>query len=197
MARKLPLASTLLLLLAAGCANPPPHPVYPEIRFSGTPLQLDAEDVLAIEETYKPSFRDPNVEHLFPVPPVKALENWPRDRVRAAGSGTRNHVRFTIIEAGVRETPLEKTPGLQGAFTREQSERYDGVVEGRLEIVDDRRFVSHSASARITRSQTVPEGITPNERERVWYDMTRAMMADFDKAMEQNVREHFGTALLR
>lgn len=197
MVRKLPLARMLLLLLVAGCTNPPPHPVYPDIRFSGAPLQLDVADVLAIEETYKPSYREPHVEHLFPVPPVKALENWPRDRLRAAGTGTRNHARLTIVEASVVETPLEKTPGLQGAFTREQSERYDAVIEARLEIIDDQRFVSHSASARVTRSRTVPEGITPNERERVWYDMTRALMTDFDQALEQNIRDHFGMALLR
>jgi len=201
MARsKFRLAWTLVVflfagLLPVGCTNPPPRAVYPDIRFSGAPLQLDAADVLAIEVNYKPAYRDPYVEHLFPVPPVRALENWPRDRLRAAGSA--NHVRFTVLDASVRETPLEKTPGIQGTFTREQSERYDAVIEARLEIVDDKRFVSHSATARVTRSQTVPEGITPNEREQIWYDMTRAIMTDFDQAMEQNVRNNFGLGLLR
>ena len=182
-------------VMGGGCSNPPPRPVYTDIRFSGEPLRLDVADVLPVEENYKPGFKAPNVEHLFPVVPVRALEFWPRDRLRAAGS--RNHARFTILNASVRETELPKTPGLQGTFTREQAQRYDAVIEARLDIVDEARFVSHSTSARVTRSQTVPEGISPNEREKIWYDMTRGLMTEFDQAMEQNIRSNFGTALLR
>jgi hypothetical protein len=47
------------------------------------------------------------------------------------------------------------------------------------------------------RSQSVLVGITPTERDRAWYDMTRAAMADFDRQMETEIRNNFGNFVVR
>jgi hypothetical protein len=37
----------------------------------------------------------------------------------------------------------------------------------------------------------VPEGITPNQRDQVWYEMTRAIMAYVDQELERQLRDNF------
>ena len=34
--------------------------------------------------------------------------------------------------------------------------------------------------------------ITPNQRDQTWYDMTKAMMADFDRQMTAEIQKNFG-----
>ena len=45
--------------------------------------------------------------------------------------------------------------------------------------------------AKALRSQSVAEGITPNQRDQAWYDMTRAMMVSLDQELERRIRENF------
>ena len=44
----------------------------------------------------------------------------------------------------------------------------------------------------MARSQSVLEGITPNERDQTWYDMTKALMADFDQQMSAEISGNLG-----
>lgn len=180
------LASTL-----AACETPPPRPTYPDIRFTGeAPIRLAVAGI-DIQNEFKPSFRSPNVEHLFPVPPSRAAENWARDRLQAGGGTAR--ARFAIKDAAVVEIELKKkSEGITGAFTKEPAERYDANLEATLDILDDRGFPVRTVTVKTARSQSVLEGITPNDREQVWYDMTKGLMADFDKQMTAEISANFG-----
>jgi len=187
-----------LLLIAAlafalpltACDTAPPRPTYPDIRFSSeTPIRL-AVGGIDISNEFKSPFQSPNVEHLFPVPPARAAENWAHDRLQAAGGARR--ARFTIQNAAVIETPLKKKEGLTATFTKEASERYDATLQARLDIIDERGVPLRSVTVTAVRSQSVLEGITPNERDQTWYDMTKALMADFDKQMSAEISGNFG-----
>jgi hypothetical protein len=179
----------VLLGVLAGCATPPPRPSFQDIRFTNErPLRIDAAAIEVIKE-FRPSFKPPEVEHLFPIPPELAIENWVHDRLAAAGAGRR--VLVHIIDASVREVVLPKTPGLRGAFTTDQAERYDGTVEVRIDLVDERGFPERIVTAKASRSQSVPEGITSNQRDQAWYDMTRAMMSYLDQELERQIRANF------
>jgi hypothetical protein len=183
----------VLAVALSGCNSPPPRPAFPDIRFSGQPpFRLDVRDV-AVKYEFVPSDQQPDVELWFPVPPSRALENWVQDRLRAVG--TRGHARLVVLDASVKETELPRTQGLQGAFTVDQAERYDAALEARLEILGDRGYVDHAVSTRVSRSRTVPEGLTPNERDRIWYDMTVGLIRDFDESMGQNIQANLRAAL--
>ena len=41
------------------------------------------------------------------------------------------------------------------------------------------------------RSQSVLNSASPNQREQIYYDMTKQLMADFDAKMESDVRATF------
>ena len=51
------------------------------------------------------------------------------------------------------------------------------------------------AKAVASRSITTPEGATLNDREKIWFETTEALMADFDDEMERQIRRHLGTWL--
>jgi hypothetical protein len=182
-------ALLVLLGVLAGCASPPPRPSFPDIRFTDEKrLRIDAASIEVVKD-FRPSFKPPQVEHLFPIPPELAIENWVHDRVEASGAGRR--VVVHILDASVREVALPKTQGLRGTFTTDQAERYDGTVEVRIDLVNERGFPQRTVTAKASRSQSVAEGITPNQRDQAWYDMTRAMMAYLDQELERQIRENF------
>jgi hypothetical protein len=179
-----------LVGMLTACDTAPPRPTYPEIHFTGAPAIRLAVAGVDIQNTFKPTFRSPNVEHLFPVPPARAAENWANDRLQAAGGAQR--ARYTIQEASVTETELKKKTGLTATFTKEPAEQYDATLRVTLEIVDAHGLAVRTIAVKATRSQGVLEGITPNERDQTWYDLTKALMADFDQQMSSEISAHFG-----
>lgn len=168
-------------LLLAGCARKPP-PDLPDLTFTRLrPIRLDAA-TLQIIDSYRPPARRPNVEHLFPVPPALAAERWAKDRLRAAGpAGT---ARFEVLRGDVVEVP-------GGSM-----DRYEAVLEVRLDLAsaDGRR--TGEVSARARRTQTVARDAPLGERERLWFDMTEALMRDLDAQLERQIADHLQAFVL-
>ena len=185
------LSPMVAILVLTACESAPPRPNFPDIHIGGgAPIRLAVGGV-DIRNDYKPSFQPPHVEHLFPIPPAHAMENWARDRLVAAGGNA--HAVFVIADASVVEAELKKKEeGITGAFTKEPAQRYDATVEATLNIIDERGTPVRTVTVKAFRSQTVLEGITPNEREQAWYDMTKALMNDFDRQMTGEISAHFG-----
>ncbi len=178
-----------LLALLAGC-TPPPHPTYPELRFTAEPpIRLDVAGI-DVRDDYQPPLRPPNVDHLFPVSPMRAAETWARDRLQA--TGTTGRAVFILRNASVIETNLPTKQGLSGALTTQPAERDDLTLQATVEIVDANGLPVRTANVTVTRSQSLLEGITPDQRDHVRYDMTKAAMADFGRQMESEIRNNFG-----
>jgi hypothetical protein len=179
------------ILLLTACESAPPRPNFPDIHITGeAPIRLAVGGV-DIRNDYKASFQPPHVEHLFPIPPAHAMENWAHDRLVAAGGNAR--AVFIIADASVVETELKKKEeGITGAFTKEPAQRYDATVAATLNLIDERGTPVRTVTVKAFRSQTVLEGVTPNEREQAWYDMTKALMNDFDRQMSAEISAHFG-----
>jgi hypothetical protein len=188
------LATSLLAIsLLAACSTEKAQPL-PELTFAHQPpLKLNVAS-LDVVSSYKAPMKPPHVEHEFPTPPEVALKRWAEDRLRAMGRS--ESARYTVINAAVTEEPLATTQGILGAFKNEPSVRYTATVEAQLEIFDDtgRRVQLVSASA--TRSRSLVEGAKPEERERLWFDLTEALMKDFDKEMEKAIRQYAAPWLL-
>ena len=193
MARPLPFIVFAGLLLTA-CETPAPAQKFPDLTYAHLgPMTLNVA-TLEVVSDYRATLKKPNVEHLFPVKPDHALERWAQDRLKAAGK--RGAARFVIARASVTETPLKTKTGITGAFTTDQAERYDAVIEATLEIFGSGGIRKGFAHARVVRSRTVAEGISLNVREKTWFDLTEALMRDFNTEMEKNIRRHLGGHLL-
>ena len=173
----------------AGCETPVPKPVFPDLTYGHLPqIRLKVARIEVVPAYVSPA-KKPNVEHLFPVVPAVAAARWLRDRLRAVGG--RGFVRATVLQGGVVEVPLEKTTGLTGLFTIDQSERYDAVLEVRIQIFREDGSEAAMVSSRAERSRTVAEDITPYAREKIWFAMTEAMLNDLNAQLERQIRTHF------
>ncbi len=188
--RRLALALPLAFGLAA-CASAPPPPRFPDISFKNEPPIL--LDVARIElvSTFQPSFARPEVEQNFPVPPQRALENLCKDRLQAISPASQRVARFTIVDARVTETELPRKEGLKADFTTQIGQGYNGQVEIRLDIYDENGIVVRTATAKASRSRTVPEDITPNDRDQVWYEMSDELAHSADQVLEQYINASF------
>ena len=182
------LACVALLAALAACEVPAPSARYPEITFAHLePIKLDVARVEFVQE-YVPPLAPPNVEHLFPVLPSAVARRWSDDRIEAAGIA--RHARVVLVDAAVTETALDIRRGVRGLFWNEQSARYDAAVEVRIDILDDGGETLGQVRATARRSRTVPEDITLNQRDQVWFELTEALMTDLDAALESAIRRH-------
>ncbi|MCH7935984.1 MAG: hypothetical protein IH994_02695 [Proteobacteria bacterium] len=179
----------VLVLGLAACETPVPEQSLPELTFAHLkPIKLNVATIEVVSH-YKQPLKPPNVEHLFPTPPLRALRRWAGDRLKAVGKS--GSARLIIKKASAVETVLKKKTGFTATFTKQQSQRYDLSVEATLEIFADGRPRGR-ASAHATRFSTVREDASINTRQRLWFDLTEALVRDFDVEMENNIRRHLG-----
>ena len=179
-------------LFAAGCQDAPPAPVFANLSFAH--LGVFNLDVATIEvvAAYDPPVHPPNVDHLFPVPPLQAAQRWADDRLAAVGvSGA---AIFTVNNASVIETRLVPGAGIRGVVTIDQSERYDALLSVQLMI--QRNGVSRAVTAaKVNHSRTVDENITLNQREEVWFAMTETLLRELNAQLERDIPEYLGDYL--
>ena len=179
-------AFTLIALAVSGCASPP-APKFPELRFTHLPkITLDVASI-EIVDNFQPA-GVAHIENRMPVSPETALRNWAQDRLQAGGvSGV---AKFIINSAAVTETKLTKKGGITGAFTTQQSHRYDADLRVELRLEGVPRVSKAYAEANVTRSQTLGEDASINVREQMWFDLTESLMKDYDPLMSASIRTH-------
>lgn len=179
------LSYALVISSLASCQATAPTLVFPELTFQHMKsLSLNVAKLESMS-SYKPPMSAPNVDHLFHTPPAGVLSRWAEDRLRAVGKN--GFARFTIIEASVTETRLDMKKGIIGAFTKDQSERYDAVLEAKLEIFDDSELSIGFARAKAIRSVTIREDSSVNQREQAWFSLTEELVRDIDAELEKNI----------
>lgn len=178
----------LLAVLLVACNTPDPYARLAEMTFEHRgDIRLDVAAV-DIATEYRAPLAAPHVEHLFPVAPEAAMRRWAQDRLTATGASGRR-ARFVVKDARVVEEKLARTQGIRGAFTRDQTERYTITLEATLQIVGPRPATSEAfAVARATRSRTVAESVTVNQREQAWYELLEEAMRDLDSEFERQIR---------
>lgn len=184
-------AAVVAALTASACQNTkPPMQKLPEISFASLrPFQLDVGQLEIVSEFVSPG-RSPHIEHLMPVSPEGAIQRWAQDRLKPMGKT--GSARVVIKDARVVEVTLATDKGLTGAFKKEQEVRYDAALNVAVQILDPRGMVLGETMAQATRSRTVAEGITLNERDRVLYDISETLAKDIDQQMAQLIQNYLG-----
>jgi hypothetical protein len=176
-----------LLVMLSGCTQPaPPGAQFADITFQQFPKFTFAVGKIEIVREYVAPGAPPNVEHQFPVTPMQMAERWALDRLVAVGGP--GELRYVIKRAGVVESQLPRTTGIRGAFTTDQAQRYDGVVEVEIEIRNERGYRDGLVTARAERRQSVAEDISLADRERAWYAMTEGLGRDLNQELERNIQ---------
>lgn len=186
--------SLMAVLAASGlaaCDSPPNRQKFADMTFQHLPpIALDVGSIQT--EIQPPALPPPegaeDVSAEFPQVPSAALTQWVADRLKA--SGVRGQANVTILEARAVRTPLPRSGGLGATLRKDQSDRYDLALEIRIEAFNPILGQSGSLTERVTRSQTVLEDITLNEREVILYNLLNAAMKDLDARLEQSIRQY-------
>ncbi len=182
-----------LTLVVSGCVTTPSHQ---QTQTSGPiPKGVIALNVANIDivDQYRPPQAKPNVDHLVPIPPIRAVHDWATGRLRAVGTG--GSVQVIILDASIVEVQLPKTQGIKGWFTTDQSQRYDGRIE--VKVVGAEGGFSGYAQAAASRSITVPEDISLAGREDTWTTLVAQMVEDLDNRLEPGIKDGLGPLLRR
>jgi hypothetical protein len=172
------------------CGPPTQAPEFPDLRFTSAPPFMLQASQIEIRTFYQPG----DADNAYPVSPLRAIQNWARDRLRANGQG--GPARFTIADASAKVTDLATKGGISGTFTDQVSQRYDVALDAALELLDTTGTVVRSARITVSRSATVLQSATANDRARTRYTMVRDMMAEFDSQAQQRITSGFGQYLL-
>ena len=169
----------------AGCATEVEVPSYADITFKATPpIPLKVARVSS-EITYSEPLTAPHVGHEFPVKLAPTAARWAQDRIETiAPTGS---AVLTVLEASAVETQLEKSTGVKGLVTDDQAQLYTVKLVVKLAAEDPASLANAEATVSVSRSRSVAEGATFNERERVWYLLTEEVMSDYNKEMEKDV----------
>ena len=180
-ASRLMTALAFMVMLSACETQPVTHALTP-ISFAGKPpISLDVGQLEIVPEYQSPAKR-PNIEQLMPVSPEAATVKWAQERLRPVGRT--GSARVVIKDAHVVEVSLKTDKSISGLFKDEQAERYDAVLDVAVQIQDERHLTIADVLARATRSRTVSEGVTLNEREKVLHEITEGLIRDIDSQME-------------
>ncbi len=194
---KIFLAMMIVAVMAGACETAPPASNFPELTYGHLGvIGLDVGSITVVNHYVAPLKR-PHVEHLAPVRPAAAMTRWVKDRLRARGQGKSkgNRLKVTIRNARIVETPLSVTGGFRGAFTTDQSHRYDGALEVVIEVFNAAGFQLARIKSNAKRYKTVAEGTPLAVREQVWFEITEAMMKDINGQLEKNIRTYLGNYL--
>lgn len=185
--------SRLMLALAgalalAACEAQPVIQKMPELSFADKrPFQLDVGQLEIVPE-YVPPGRKPNIEHMMALSPEGATVRWAQDRLRPVGRS--GYARVLIKDARVVEVPLNVEKGFSGMFKDQQAERYEASLDVAIQILDERHLPVADVVARATRSKTMGENATLNERDQVLYDISAGLIRDIDAQMDSLIRTY-------
>lgn len=188
------LAAVAALVLTA-CQSAPPRPPVRPVNFANfAPIVLNVATVDVVDQ--RRAGGAASVDGRIPVSPAEAVRRWAAERLQAGGRQGR--VRVVIKDATVVETQLPRTGGVQGFFTTQQAQRYDGRIEVEVtgEVPGDTAFRGFTRAA-VTNSTTVPENITLADREATLQEMTRSMAEDLNARLDAGIRKDLAGIVMR
>jgi hypothetical protein len=185
------LFTVLLIGLTGGCSaifgtyegDEPTR--YTELRFEDqNPIKLKVSKVDVISE-FTPSFRRPNVEHLFPISIEKTAKTWARDRLEAVDFSSDKVAQFIIKDASVTEE-LETTDKV---FERDRM-KYRATLNVVIRISDPQKLSNAETEIQAWRELIIPADTDIAEKEKYWNGMVTKLFDEFNLRMERNIHQY-------
>lgn len=181
----------LLISLATGCStifgtHEGDEPArYSELRFEDqSPIKLKVSKIEVISE-FTPSFRRPNVEHLFPISIEKTAKTWARDRLEAVDFSTDKVAQFIIKDASVTEE-LETS---EKVFEKDRM-KYRATLNVVIRISDPQKLSNAETEIQAWRELVIPADTDIAEKEKYWNGMVKKLFDEFNVRMERNIHQY-------
>ena len=179
------------VVAVSGCADKrDPLPDFNAVRFDeAQPIALDVGSI-DVDGRYAPPNDPGHMDAGMVLPPAEAARRWARQRLTTAGIG--GSAAFVINVATVTEKPLALTDGIRGAFTTEAAYEFTAVIDAQLELRHGGPRPPTTVRATATASRTAREGLTYEQRQRVYFDLVRDLMSSFDTEMSASLQRIAG-----
>ena len=182
------LVGALVSLSVAACDTPPQRQRFPEITFQHlAPIRLDVAQI-EIQSEYRSADHPDDNAGDYPEAPETLVADWARERLQAAGE--RGQATYTVVQARAVRVPLPRSSGIGAALKTEQSDRYDLAITVRLDAGNPISGKSGTVTETVTRSQTVPENMTLNQREAMLFNLLDAAMKDLNQRLEKSIPQY-------
>ncbi len=176
--------------LLTACETKVTRTKIPEFSYLHLPkLNVLVSEIQVVQKT-EPTFKEANIEHLFPMPISSAVRRWVNHRLVPEGN-SKKVMRVIIEEAKATALNLKTNEGLKALFTNEQEVQIDANLHVKIEIIDETNSVAAYTWVRVTRSRTIPESSSIEERDKIYSDLTMVLMNDFNTTQEQKFRRFF------
>ena len=176
--------------LSTGCAlfkgdtsNMEAPSIEPRFNNSGK-IELKVNKIDVISE-FTPSFRRPNVEHLFPISIEKTARLWAHDRLEAVDFSSPKIAKVIIKDASVTEE-LEPVDGI---FEKDRI-KYHATLYVIIRITDANDLSSAGTEVEAWRELTIPADTTIEDKEKYWNKMIYDLFNDFNQRMDYNIRKY-------
>lgn len=183
----------LLIVLLAGCASGY-EPFQPEpLDFSDQPTLHFAVERIDVESAYRSPGAPPFIEHSLPLTPEAAMRSYLEQKLVAVGGPGR--LQAVIVDASIKEQPLEVQSGVRGLLTAESSARLDGRMRVRVERYDGAGDAVASVSTAASLSRFLPEDVSYGERQRIAYGLIEDLVNELATGLASNLSESFAEIL--
>lgn len=191
-----PCIIAVLALTLAACENAPGSFQPTPFAFENphlSPIVMNIANI-TVTDHYDPPLKRPNVEQDFPVRPTDAVKKWADNRLRA--TGTAGTLDLEIHDASVKEVALPKSSGVKGFFTDDQDARYDATLSATYRVyLPNSLAPKATGDVIITRSRSIHERASINERSAIFHAMTADIMNDFERESLARFHQYFGAYL--
>lgn len=182
------LCSIFLVSMAGGCSlfgNNDELNRYNELRFENqAPIMLKVNKVEVISE-FTPTFRRPNVEHLFPISIEKTAKNWAQNRLEAVDFSSDKVAQFIIKDASVTEE-LETSDKV---FEKDRI-KYRATLNVVIRVSDPQKLSNAETEIQAWRELIIPADTDISEKEKYWNNMVTKLFDEFDVRMERNIHQY-------
>lgn len=184
------LFSALLICFAmTGCGlfyqGPAGETSSNEPRFTNSgKIDLKVSKIDVVSE-FTPSFRRPNVEHLFPISIEKTARVWARDRLEAVDYSSTKQAHVIIKDASVTE---ELQP-VDGLFQKDRI-KYRATLYMTIKISDTNTLSSAGTEVEAWRELTIPADTNIEDKEQYWNKMVYDLFNDFNQRMDYNIHKY-------
>lgn len=164
---------------------------YSEPRFTNSgKIELNVNKIDVISE-FTPSFRRPNIEHLFPISIEKTARLWAQDRLEAVDFSSSKQAQVIIKDASVTEE-LEPTDGV---FEKDRM-KYRANLYIVIRITDSNQLSSAGTEVEAWRELTIPADTDLADKEKYWNKMVYDLFNDFNQRMDYNIHKYLGSYIV-
>ena len=151
---------------------------------SEEPIQLKVNKVEVISE-FTPTFKRPNVEHLFPISIEKTAKLWAKDRLKAADFSSPKIAEVIIRDASV----TEEAETSEQLFNKDRV-KYRAKLIVVVRVTDPQSLSRAETEVEAWRELIIPADTDIAEKEKYWNGMVTKLFDEFNRKMSANIYQY-------